>query len=75
MLKSRSDATRQASNISVDDLEAVLVSLKCTVVSIDCEDLGVTEEVANTWAENKYDPQQQKEYLQALKNEVCSRPV
>ncbi|KAL0040379.1 hypothetical protein WJX77_005504 [Trebouxia sp. C0004] len=70
MLKSRSEATRQASIISDDDLEAVLVSLKCTVVSVEHEDVGVTEDVEYTWAENKYEPQQQEEYLQALKNEV-----
>lgn len=33
MLKSRSEATCQAFINSDDDLEAVLVSLKCTVVS------------------------------------------
>ena len=70
MLKSRSEATRQASKISVDDLEAVLVSLKCTVVSIEHEEVGVVEDVEYTWSENKYEPQQQEEYLQALKNEV-----
>jgi len=75
MLKSRSEATRQASKISVDDLEAVLVSLKCTVLSIEHEDVGVIEDVEYTWAENKYEPQQQEEYLQALKAEVSSCPV
>ena len=75
MLKSRSEATRQASKISDDDLEAVLVSLKCTVVSVEHEDVGVIEDVEYTWAENKYEPQQQEEYLQVLKNEVSSCPV
>ena len=74
MLKSRSEATRQAFIISDDDLEAVLVSLKCTVVSVEHEDVGVIEDVEYTWAENKYEPQQQ-EYLQALKNEVSPCPV
>ena len=77
MLKSRSEATRQASQISDDDLEAVLVSLKCTVLPVEHEDVGVIEDVDYTWAENKYEPQQKEEYLQALKNEVfsCSVPV
>ena len=75
MLKSRSEATCQASKISDDDMEAVLVSLKCTVVSVEQEDVGVIEVVEYTWAENKYEPQQQEEYLQALKNEVSSCPV
>ncbi len=72
VLKSRSEATRQASKRIIDDLEAVLVSLKCTVASIEHEEVGVIEDVEYTWAENKYEPQQQEDYLQALKNEVCS---
>lgn len=77
MLNSRSKATCQACKISGDDLEAMLVSFKCTVVSVEHEDVGVIEDVECTWAENKYKPQQQEEYLQALKStsEVSSCPV
>ena len=71
MLKSRSEATRHASSISSDDLEAVLMSLKCRVISIQDEDFGIIEDVEYAWAANKYEPQQQEEYLQALKKEAC----
>ncbi|KAL0018614.1 hypothetical protein WJX77_012142 [Trebouxia sp. C0004] len=37
---------------------------------VEHEDVGVIEDVEYTWAENKYEPQQQEKYLQALKNEV-----
>ncbi len=73
MLKARSEATRHASKISVDDLETVLVSLKCIVISIDNEKEGdIRDDVEYTWAENKYEPQQQEEYLQALEKEACT---
>ena len=72
MLKSRSEATRYASNISGDDLQAVLTSLKCRVISIQDEELGIMEDVEYAWAANKYEPQQQEEYLQALEQEACS---
>lgn len=63
MLKSRSEATRYASNISGDDLQAVLTSLKCRVISI--------QDVEYAWAANKYEPQQQEEYLRELEQEAC----
>jgi len=49
-----------------------LCSLKCTVASVEHKEVGVIEDVVYTWAENKYEPQQQEDYLQALENEVCS---
>ncbi|KAL0018194.1 hypothetical protein WJX79_009124, partial [Trebouxia sp. C0005] len=70
MLKSRSEATRYASNISGDDLQAVLTALKCRVISIQDEELEIMEDVECAWAANKYEPQQQEEYLQALEKEV-----
>ena len=48
MLKSKSEATRQASQISDEDLDAVLVSLKCRVVSEAHEDVGIIEDVDYT---------------------------
>ncbi|DBA70038.1 TPA: hypothetical protein ACH3X2_012289, partial [Trebouxia sp. C0005] len=69
MLKSRSEATRYASNISGDDLQAVLTALKCRVISIQDEELEIMEDVECAWAANKYEPQQQEEYLQALEKE------
>ena len=44
-------------------------------MSVEHEDVGVLEDVVYTWAENKYEPQQQEEYVQALKNEVSPCPV
>ena len=72
MLQSRSEATRNASNISSDDLQAVLISLKCRVISVEDQELEVMEDVEYAWAANKYEPQQQEEYLQALEQEACS---
>lgn len=72
MLKTRPDATRQAMTISADDLEAVLRSLTCTVISIENEEVGVLGDVEYIPAENKYEPQYQDEYLHALKTEVLS---
>ena len=71
MLKARSEAARQASTISVDASEAVLVSLKCTVVAVEHEDVGVNEDVGviedvdYTWEENRHEPQQQ--------DDICKR--
>ena len=56
MLQSRSEATRDAFNISVDDLQAVLASLKCRVISIQDEESGVMEDVEYAWAANKVSP-------------------
>lgn len=72
MLKSRSEATRHASSISSDDLEAVLTALKCRVISVQVEELGIIEDIEYAWEANKYEPQQQEEYLQALENKACS---
>jgi len=71
MLKSKLEATRQASNISADDLEAVLTSLNCRVISTQDEVSGRIEDVKYTWAASKYEPQQQEEYLKALEKEAC----
>lgn len=60
MLNSRSEATRYASNISGDDLQAVLTALKCRVISIQDEELGIMEDVEYAWAANKYEPQQKR---------------
>ena len=54
MLKSRSEATRHASNISADDLEAVLTSLKCRVISTQDGASGIIEDVEYAWAAHKY---------------------
>lgn len=45
MLKSRSEATRHASNISADDSEAVLTSLKCRAISTQDEASRIIEDV------------------------------
>ena len=71
MLKSRWETTRHASNISADDLEAVLTSLRCRVISTQDEGSGKIEDVEYTWAANKYEPQQQEECLEALEKEAC----
>ena len=71
ILETRSEATRQASSISADDLEAVLTSLKCRVLSTQDEVSGKVEDVEYTWAANKYEPQQQEEYLKVLEKEAC----
>lgn len=70
MLQTRSEATRYASNISSDDLQAVLISLKCRVISVEDQELEVMEDIEYAWAANKYE--QQEEYLQALEQEACS---
>lgn len=72
MLKSRSEATCYAFNISGDNLQAVLTSLKCRVISIQDEELGIMEDVEYAWAANKYEPQQQEEYLRKLEQEASS---
>ncbi len=71
MIKTRSEATRQASSISPDDLESLLVALRCVVIGNeddDKDDLMDTTEFA--WQDNKYEPQQQEQYLTILKSEV-----
>lgn len=71
MLGSRSEASRQTCITSADDLEAVLVSLKCTIIFIEDEEAGLLEDVGYDWGENKYEPQHQEEWLQMLRNEAC----
>ena len=44
-------------------------------MSSEHEEVGVIEDIEDSWGENKYEPQQQEEYLQALKQEVCPCPV
>lgn len=40
-------------------------------MSIEDEEAGVLEDIGYGWAENKYKPQQQEEYLQMLRNKAC----
>jgi hypothetical protein len=75
MLKTSSTATRQASTISSEDLETVLMALRCVVIpqaDDEKDDLADTSEFA--WQDNKYKPQQQEQYLTILKSEV-SGPI
>lgn len=79
MIESKSEATRHASSISYEDLESLLVALRCVMIpAIDGEkddfadttkdDFPDTTEIAGQ--DNKYEPQQQEQYLAVLKNEV-----
>ncbi|DBA82915.1 TPA: hypothetical protein ACH3X1_006705 [Trebouxia sp. C0004] len=52
----------------VNSLAAAAAST--SVVSIEHEEAGIIQDVEYTCSENKYEPQQQEEYLQALKAEV-----
>ena len=58
MIKEKSEASRHASSISPDDLESLLVALRCVVIPVedDIKDsLADTTEFA--WQDNKYEPQ------------------
>lgn len=71
MIKTQSEATRQASSISRDDLDSLLVALRCVVIAVADDDVDeIVDTTEMTWQDNKYDPQQQKEYLETLRNEV-----
>ncbi|DBA95783.1 TPA: hypothetical protein ACH3X1_001336 [Trebouxia sp. C0004] len=53
-------------------IEELKDELKMHTSTVEHEDVGVIEDVEYTWAENKYEPQQQEKYLQALKNEFLA---
>ena len=73
MIKLKSEGTRQASSISPDDLESLLVSLRCVVISEEDEKKeDLEDETEFEWAQNKYEPQQQTAYLEVLKKEVSA---
>ena len=79
MIETKSDCTRQASSISRDDLDIVLHSLHCVVIEApnDSEDEfeGNLEDSTEFGSlANKYEQQQQEEYLATLNREV-SRPT
>ena len=74
MLKANSEATRNASSISPADLDNLLRSLHCVVVPGEGNVQAAKASFADTtefkWEANKYEPQQQEQYLEILRSEV-----
>ena len=74
MLKAKSECPHEASSILEDDLDSIMSSLRCVVLLSDPE--YVNEDLKNAYdteiigAANKYKPQQQQAYLEALKDRV-----